>query len=696
MTRKASLTTLLFFICNVVSAQWVQSNGPYGGSITAMAGTGNLVFASSFYGGIFRSTNNGANWTEVSYGIPSERISDIVISGTNIFAGTKMDGVYMSSDSGTTWNAVNNGLQWATDIASLALSGNDLFAGTGSGVYRSVNNGTSWIKFSNGLPSLFPNIVEIKSSGSNIFAVIQGYGIYKSTNNGVLWAPVNSGIIDSGDINYIAIDGNRIVCSGTFLSGIYLSNDLGVSWVHKNVPAIVPDVDAVWIEGTEIICSSNSGNIIKSVDTGNTWSLITAGLDNKTVDNYLKTGTSLFVGTLNGGIYRSLDGGLTWVQTNNGLIASLIMSMAVLDSVIFVGTYNDGIFASNDVGNSWTHLTSGVVNEPVLSMATKDSFLYVGTGNFLLRSPDYGTTWDTLANGLITAGLSSICFEGQNILVGGNYDGISKSTNNGANWTQIFNGIVGGNSCFIRQVYNHANILFSGTSEGILRSLDNGNSWQQTNNGIPIQNNEIWNFETIATTIFAASGLMGVFKSIDQGGTWIASNNGLTNFEMKDLKVVDNILFASCFKTMNQEVVFMSSDYGSTWTDISSGLNIWNVPNSYSINVLENLGGIMLAGSYGHGVYKNQSLVTNTSDKKFDKLDISFFPNPSNSGLFFVQSSEDISELIVYNTNGNSVLKKSVNGRFANLELNDQPPGVYAVHVFEKGKRTGIEIILIQ
>ncbi|MEE9441669.1 MAG: hypothetical protein V3V99_03280 [candidate division Zixibacteria bacterium] len=58
----------VFALCSTISAQtWEQTNGPYGGLIKSMAVSSNgYISAATYnYGGIFRSIDNGNNWTHI-------------------------------------------------------------------------------------------------------------------------------------------------------------------------------------------------------------------------------------------------------------------------------------------------------------------------------------------------------------------------------------------------------------------------------------------------------------------------------------------------------------------------------------------------------------------------------------------------------------------------------------------------------
>ena len=120
-------------------ADWVQTNGPFGGDIRSFAVSGTNLFAGTFVNGVFQSTNNGTSWNAMNIGLTNTSVWSLAVSGTNLFAGTYDGGVFLSTNNGTSWTAVNNGLTY-TEVLSLAVSGTNLFAGTyGGGVFLSTN-----------------------------------------------------------------------------------------------------------------------------------------------------------------------------------------------------------------------------------------------------------------------------------------------------------------------------------------------------------------------------------------------------------------------------------------------------------------------------------------------------------------------------------------------------------------------------
>ena len=142
-TQSICLALTIVLLCSLASAQWVQTNGPYGGTVSTIAVSGTSLFVGTD-NGVYLSTNSGGNWTPVSSGLTTTSVLCLAVSGTNTFAGTGGGGVFLSTNNGTNWSAVKSGLTNPV-VRALVVSDTNLFAGTdGGGVYLSTNRGTSW------------------------------------------------------------------------------------------------------------------------------------------------------------------------------------------------------------------------------------------------------------------------------------------------------------------------------------------------------------------------------------------------------------------------------------------------------------------------------------------------------------------------------------------------------------------------
>ena len=267
--------------------QWVQINPNLQANCFEVSGTN--IFAGSYGGGVFLSTDNGESWNPVNNGLDLN-VTSLAVSGSNIFAGTlsgATGGVYLSTDNGNSWTPVNNGLY--TDIVSLAVFDTNLFAGTWEGVYLSTNNGANWAFSGLGLES----ITEFASSGSNLFA--GGYGLYLSTNNGTTWTESELGM----GISDLAVSGTNIF-AGTE-SGIYLSTDDGTSWKQANNGLTNWFVLSLAVSGINTF-TGTKGGVFLSTNNGTDWKEI--GLTNYWVFALFVSGTNLFAGTYGAGIWR--------------------------------------------------------------------------------------------------------------------------------------------------------------------------------------------------------------------------------------------------------------------------------------------------------------------------------------------------------------------------------------------------------
>jgi photosystem II stability/assembly factor-like uncharacterized protein len=185
--------------------------------VRALVVSGTNLFAGTYGGGVYRSTNNGLDWTTT--GLTSTIVIAFVVSGTNLFAGTFAEGVYLSTDDGTIWTEVNSGLT-GNHVTSLAVSGTNLFAGTNDGVFLSTSNGSNWT--AGGLQDTL--VSALATSGTNLFAGtsdilgISG-SVFLSINNGINWTEVSSGLPNTG-ILALTISGTNLF-AGTVSSGVW-------------------------------------------------------------------------------------------------------------------------------------------------------------------------------------------------------------------------------------------------------------------------------------------------------------------------------------------------------------------------------------------------------------------------------------------------------------------------------------------
>ena len=137
--------------------------------------------------GIYRSINNGVNWSAVYD--TNLNFTGLATIGNKIFAGAfrfvgrpSTGGVFVSSNYGVTWDHADSGL---TDHAvnALVASGTNLYAGTNSGAFASTDEGASWRYISTGSPTDSFAVTSLAVSNSSLVV---------GTTNGVWGYPLSS------------------------------------------------------------------------------------------------------------------------------------------------------------------------------------------------------------------------------------------------------------------------------------------------------------------------------------------------------------------------------------------------------------------------------------------------------------------------------------------------------------------------
>src|SRR5262249_35555450 len=90
--------------------------------VSAIAKVGDTIIASARFS-LFRSTDNGENWTPANDGLIdlSVLVQSLAVKGDLVFAGT-FNGVFVSADRGITWKPSNRCLSALSHVSAMAVS----------------------------------------------------------------------------------------------------------------------------------------------------------------------------------------------------------------------------------------------------------------------------------------------------------------------------------------------------------------------------------------------------------------------------------------------------------------------------------------------------------------------------------------------------------------------------------------------
>ena len=330
-----------YFASTNGGASWssVGTNGFPGSfeSPSVVFPTGKDLIAGFVDYGVFRSTDDGADWVDASTGITEYDMTSLAVVDGTVFAGTIYN-LFRSTDRGGTWSASLDGMR------ELATIGDTMFA---AGVTYTTDGGITWKTPANtGAPEEVEN-TSLAAGGNNLYMGFAGIcglcdqgGLFMSTDRGESWTYV-------GLANVIAIVANQTDVYASWLAGMVGSTDGGTTWHGISIPA--GPVTALAIRGTEVFGGTPGAGVLHSTDHGSTWSFISAGLNtdsSKDIISLMAHGGDVFAGTRSG-VYHLGPGSTTWNSVSAGLIlpqeSSAVRALAADDSDLYAALY-DGVW----------------------------------------------------------------------------------------------------------------------------------------------------------------------------------------------------------------------------------------------------------------------------------------------------------------------------------------------------------------
>ncbi|MEQ9397855.1 MAG: hypothetical protein RJQ04_01680 [Longimicrobiales bacterium] len=346
--------------------------GPFRGgrsvAVGGVVGQRRTYYMGATGGGVWKTTDAGENWTNVSDGFfrtgsvgavaVAESDPNVVYAGMGEHAVRGVttshgDGVYRSTDAGRTWTHV--GLERTRQIARIRIHPADpdlvYVAAQGSpygpseerGIYRSRDGGDTWEKIhyvseDAGAAELSmdmtnPRILyaaywdhrrspwEVRSGGP-------GSGIWKSTDGGDTWTELHGGLPDL--MGKIAVDVSRADPDRVYANieaadgqgGVWRSDDAGATWTQTNDDRVAQTRSWYYME---IFADPQDENtvyvlnapMLRSIDGGRTFETVQVG-HGDTHDLWIDPLDSdrMILGD-DGGGEISFNGGESWSTLNN-------------------------------------------------------------------------------------------------------------------------------------------------------------------------------------------------------------------------------------------------------------------------------------------------------------------------------------------------------------------------------------------
>ncbi len=363
-----------------------------------------------------------------------------------------------------------------------------------------------------------------------------------------------------------------------------------------------------------------SGTIYDSHDGGESWAyLASVGkrddlvLDNIVVDpanpRHILVGAWALGGKPDGGLYVTQDGGKTWTsnpQVNGHAIYAL--TAAPSDPRIVVLGALDGVYRSSDSGNTWTQISpagSSEIHEiESIAIDPKDTnIIYAGTWHLPWKTTDGGANWSNMKKGIIEdSDVFSIIVDpanAKNVYLSA-CSGIYRSTDEGAEFTKVVGmPFSARRTRVLMEDPRQTNTVFAGTTEGLWRTTDSGHTFLRYGDPSWIIN-DVHIDPTNSQHVLLATDRTGVLVSNDGGITFSSSNKGFTSRQISAITQDKSNPASMWVGVLNDKAaggVFASTDGGLTWTQKSAGLGGADV-----FSLAQAPDGTLLAGTR-HGIY---------------------------------------------------------------------------------------------
>ncbi len=470
-------------------------SGSYSGRVTALAlhpqydGTNNrTVYVGGAHGGLWRSTDNGQNWTPLTDDLPSQAVGSIAIDPTNpniIFVGSGEGnrsgdsyygaGLYKTTDGGATWRVIGGPTSTLAPLKPVFIN---------AAITRVA------------IDPVTPNVIFVSTTFGGTGAASGGAGsvengkqkgIWKSTDSGETWRNVDpDGSAGVQSAHGVVIDSinHNIVYAAIRTRGIYRSKSGGEPGTWEKLTNGVANTDGTG--ATFLRCAIATGPAIAPATASTLYASFERASD-----------STIF------GFYQSKDGGDSWTQaatppteTTGAAQAGYNMFIAIDptdgNTVYYGGQYNynrgaNCLVRSTNGGAGWTDMNSNSLHPDTHAIA-----IAPGNRNILFTGND-GGIWRTdaaLANNItwtsLNAALSFTQFQSialhpsdPNILIGGTQDNGTNKHTGAIGWDSIDDG--DGGFSLIDQ--SNPNVMYHTVYNEVGQltpylSLNGGASWQ--------------------------------------------------------------------------------------------------------------------------------------------------------------------------------------------------------------------------
>jgi photosystem II stability/assembly factor-like uncharacterized protein len=346
---------------------------------------------------VWRSNNGGTSFTIVSHwvypstvGYTHADIHTLDFFGTTLFCGSD-GGLFRSTNSGNTWQDITAGME----IMQLYRMGGSVqnanLTATGAQDNGSfIRNGTTWthVLGADGMEAAYD-----PGNSSIVYVTSQNGGLQRSANGGVSFNYIAGGIGEDGGwiTPYEILSGGAIVAG---FENVWKSTNGGTTWTQLSAftsGQTIRDLDVSNSDPNTMVVVFY-GQIHRTSNNGTTWTDIAANLPNNAVtDVHIHpTNPQIMWVTMSGfsageKVFVTSDGGSSWTNISSNLPnlpANCIVYQNGTSGGLYVGM-DVGVYYTDSTLSNWQPFDQGMPNVIVNELE-----IHYGAGK--LRAATYG------------------------------------------------------------------------------------------------------------------------------------------------------------------------------------------------------------------------------------------------------------------------------------------------------------------
>ena len=478
----------------------------------------NILYATSFNQGTFKSLDNGLTWDLMDLPITEYGLCKAhPENGGELWVGTnhfwdEPSLLYHTVDGGESWTLVdipNTPSEWVFDRPIKMVFGtdtNNIYLGEFNEILKSSDGGTTWTSFvfDNAQDFLYSRDIGVNPFNDDDVILIGEPGLWHSTTGGDSWNAIT-----------IRFGASRVVET--------TPNPLGGYYLYSAVSEGVKRYCSVTETWDDFLMPGHVGYEPKAI-----------GLDPARPELYLE---GRILGNFTGAVHRSLDYATTNVRVWDNMAYASGHPTEIFNSfsepgVFYMTTWEWATIGelrrSEDWGVTWDLIDVNDVSvrddlhleynhfskmSAVKVSYTNPDILYVfGDNVMVIKSTDRGETFTVKNNGLPEALVynATISPFDHDLLLISHPSGLFRTTNGAETWENIYPSVP------VKVKFNPAYpgmVAMVTVDCQVLMSFNNGDTWTVYGNELPFDNFKDLCFSPDGTELLVATNTLGVFKT---------------------------------------------------------------------------------------------------------------------------------------------------------------------------------------